>query len=89
MEYIEVTPADIVIANKLTHEVLGRSLDELAPQTRRLLVMLDAHTTDECKRLKMRGAITASRGGTCGGMWGGGTSRCARTCKSWWTWNTS
>ncbi len=53
MEYIEVTPADVVIANKLTHEVLGRSLDELAPQTRRLLVMLDAHTTDECKRLKM------------------------------------
>jgi hypothetical protein len=53
MEYIEVAPADIAIANKLTHEVLGRSLDELAPQTRRLLVMLDAHTTDECKRLKM------------------------------------
>jgi DNA-directed RNA polymerase specialized sigma24 family protein len=53
MEYIEVTPADVAIANKLTHEVLGRSLDELAPQTRRLLVMLDAHTTDECKRLKM------------------------------------
>jgi DNA primase len=53
MEYIEVTPADVAIANQLTHEVLGRSLDELAPQTRRLLVMLDAHTTDECKRLKM------------------------------------
>jgi DNA primase len=53
MEYIEVTPADIEIANKLTHEVLGRSLDELAPQTRRLLVMLDAHVTDDCKRLKM------------------------------------
>jgi DNA primase len=53
IEYIEVTPADIEIANKLTHEVLGRSLDELAPQTRRLLVMLDAHVTDDCKRLKM------------------------------------
>jgi hypothetical protein len=53
MEYIEVTPADVAIANKLTHEVLGRSLDELAPQTRRLLVMLDAHTSEECKRLKM------------------------------------
>jgi hypothetical protein len=32
---------------------LGRSLDELAPQTRRLLVMLDAHVSDDCKRLKM------------------------------------
>jgi len=53
VEYIEVTTADIVIANQLTHEVLGRSLDELAPQTRRLLVMLDAHVKDECKRLKM------------------------------------
>ncbi len=53
MEYIEVTPADVAIANRLTHEVLGRSLDELAPQTRRLLVMLDAHTTEECKRLKV------------------------------------
>src|SRR5208282_4165211 len=53
VEYIEVTPADIAIANRLTHEVLGRSLDELAPQTRRLLVMLDAHVSDECKRLKM------------------------------------
>jgi hypothetical protein len=53
MEYIEVTPADVAIANRLTHEVLGRSLDELAPQTRRLLVMLDAHTSEECKRLKM------------------------------------
>jgi hypothetical protein len=53
MEYIEVTPVDVAIANQLTHEVLGRSLDELAPQTRRLLVMLDAHVSDDCKRLKM------------------------------------
>lgn len=35
--YIEATPADIALANRLAHEVLGRSLDELAPQTRRLL----------------------------------------------------
>jgi hypothetical protein len=53
MEYIEVTPADIEIANKLTHEVLGRSLDELAPQTRRLLVMLQQHVGDECRKQKM------------------------------------
>ena len=37
IEYIEVTPADIALANRLAHEVLGRSLDELPPQTRRLL----------------------------------------------------
>lgn len=37
MEYIEVTLDDIARANALAHEVLGRSLDELPPQTRRLL----------------------------------------------------
>jgi hypothetical protein len=37
MDYIEVTLADIARANALAHEVLGRSLDELSPQTRRLL----------------------------------------------------
>ena len=37
IEYIEVVPADIKHANLLAHEVLGRSLDELPPQTRTLL----------------------------------------------------
>ena len=40
VRYIEVTKADIAIANRLAHEVLGRSLDELPPQTRRLLGLL-------------------------------------------------
>ena len=35
LEYIEVTLDDIAMANRLAHEVLGRSLDELPPQTRR------------------------------------------------------
>lgn len=42
LSYIEATPADVALANRLAHEVLGRSLDELAPQTRRLLEVLDA-----------------------------------------------
>lgn len=37
VEYIEATAEDIAQANALAHEVLGRSLDELPPQTRRLL----------------------------------------------------
>jgi DNA primase catalytic core len=37
IEYVEVTREDLAIANRLAHEVLGRSLDELPPQTRRLL----------------------------------------------------
>jgi len=35
--YLEVTLDDIALANQLAPEVLGRSLDELPPQTRRLL----------------------------------------------------
>lgn len=37
IEFIEVHLDDIAVANQLTHEVLGRSLDEVPPQTRRLL----------------------------------------------------
>ncbi|VVD34563.1 CHC2 zinc finger domain-containing protein [Paraburkholderia dioscoreae] len=37
LAYIEVTLADIEQANHLVHEVLGRSLDELPPVTRRVL----------------------------------------------------
>ena len=37
IEYVEVIPADIALANRLAHEVLGRSLDELPPQTRSVL----------------------------------------------------
>lgn len=42
VEYIEVTATDIALANRLAHAVLGRSLDELPPQTRRVLSALDA-----------------------------------------------
>jgi hypothetical protein len=37
LEYIEATLEDIATANNLAHDVLGRSLDELPPQTRRVL----------------------------------------------------
>jgi DNA primase catalytic core len=50
LEYIEVTLDDIAVANRLTAEVLGRSLDELPPQTRRLLLLVDAMVAAECKR---------------------------------------
>jgi hypothetical protein len=42
IEYIEVTLEDIRLANRLAHEVLGRSLDELPPQTRRVLGLIEA-----------------------------------------------
>lgn len=40
LEYIDVEKGDIELANRLAHEVLGRTLDEMPPQTRRLLVLL-------------------------------------------------
>jgi len=53
VEYIEVNRDDIAVANRLAHEVLGRSLDELPPQTRRLLLIIDEMVSKECERLKM------------------------------------
>ena len=46
-EYIEVTTQDIVLANRLADAVLGRSIDELPPQTRRLLWQLVDMAKDE------------------------------------------
>jgi DNA primase catalytic core len=40
LAYVEVTVADIAYANRLAHEVLGRSLDALPPQSRRLLGLI-------------------------------------------------
>ena len=53
IQYIEVTLEDIETANRLAHQVLGRSLDELAPQTRRLLMQLDEMVTKRSKALAM------------------------------------
>jgi hypothetical protein len=53
VEYIEVTLGDIAVANRLAHQVLGRSLDELSPQTRRLLMLLDQTVAAGCKGLAM------------------------------------
>lgn len=55
--YIEVTLDDIALANELAPEVLGRSLDELPPQTRRLL----AHIRELMKSKRQgKGAKTLS-----------------------------
>ncbi|WP_338804614.1 CHC2 zinc finger domain-containing protein [Xenorhabdus griffiniae] len=40
LEYIEVTKDDIRLANQLAHEILGRTLDEMPPQTRKLLLLI-------------------------------------------------
>lgn len=50
LRYVETTAADIALANSLAHEVLGRSLDELPPGTRRLLEALHGHVHGRCER---------------------------------------
>ena len=56
LEYIESTPEDVELAEDLIRQVLGRSLDELPPQTRRLLLMVDDMVQEQCERLKMERA---------------------------------
>ena len=54
IDYIEATLADIETANRIAHDVLGRSLDELPPQTRRLLKLIDGFVAAECVRLAIK-----------------------------------
>ncbi|MCP5210682.1 MAG: toprim domain-containing protein [Hahellaceae bacterium] len=53
IEYIEVTLQDIEQANKLAHDVLGRSLDELPPQTRKLLQQVHEMVQAACQKEKL------------------------------------
>jgi len=53
VEYIEATLADVALANALANHVLGRSLDELPPQTRRLLTLVDRMVTEKSRQMKM------------------------------------
>ncbi len=50
LDYIEVTQEDIATANRLACDVLGRTLDELPPQTRKLLDLLYDWVQAECQR---------------------------------------
>jgi len=59
VEFVEVTLDDIALANELAPEVLGRSLDELPPQTRRLLGFI--RELMKTKRQTQKAATTFSR----------------------------
>jgi len=48
IEYIEVTLEDIETANRLANEVLGKTLDELPPQTRKLLKAIQQMVQRDC-----------------------------------------
>lgn len=51
--HIKTTLEDIAIANQLAPEVLGRSLDELPPQTRQLLEDIKAMVRELCEAKKL------------------------------------
>lgn len=53
LRYIEVEKGDIALANRIAHEVLGRTLDELPPQTRRLLVLLRDWVGRQCAERRL------------------------------------
>jgi hypothetical protein len=49
-EYIEVTLDDIALANRLAGEIMGISLDELAPQTRKFLGLILEMVKNRCDK---------------------------------------
>jgi DNA primase catalytic core len=51
--YIEATLSDIAAANRLAHAILGHTLDELPPQTRRLLDLIRKMVTERAEREAM------------------------------------
>ncbi|WP_456405762.1 CHC2 zinc finger domain-containing protein [Thiolapillus sp.] len=54
IEYVEATLDDIALANRLAHDILGHSLDELPPPTRQLLQHLHTLVADTMKREGLR-----------------------------------
>jgi len=53
IDYVEVTLADIETANQIANDVLGKTLDELPPQTRKLLTMITELVSGECQQQKI------------------------------------
>jgi DNA primase catalytic core len=53
-EHVVATLDDIARANELAHEVLGRGLDDMPPQTRRLLGLIQEMQRERAKKTKGR-----------------------------------
>ena len=53
LKYIEATASDIEPANRLAGDVLGRTLDELPPQSRKLLHLIKIWADDQSQQLKL------------------------------------
>lgn len=57
LSYIEVILEDIELANSLVNDIIGRSLDELPPQTQRLLNLIDKMVSKECESPRMERSL--------------------------------
>ena len=59
---VVATLDDIASANRLAHDVLGRCLDDMPPQTRRLLALIERMVADQCAAKKLeRGDVGFTR----------------------------
>jgi len=63
IEYIEVSSADIAIANRLCVEVFARSRDALPPQSRRLLRLIEEMVQEACTLADLSMKQTLAGGG--------------------------
>ena len=90
LTYIEAALDDIETANRLAHEVLGRTLDELPPQTRRLLRLTQQWVREQTQTqsLPRRAAPSASAAGNCVKPSTGGIPSSRFISPGWSIWNT-
>ena len=70
-----MTREDIDTANRLAQRSLGRSLDELPPQTRKLLLADREMVRAECERLKVERRTFVSAAVTCATYTGWGDTQ--------------
>ncbi len=83
VEYLEATLSDVELANRLAGEVLGRSLDELPPQTRRFLGSSTRWWSPTASGSRWIAATTASSAARWRSRPVGATPRCAATSTAW------
>ena len=58
-----MTREDIALANRTAHEILGRTTDEMPPQTRKLLLLIRQWSVNGQQRSNCKPARYASRAG--------------------------
>ena len=76
------------MANGLAHEVLGRCLDELPPQTRRLLDLIDGMVTRRASSRASTAATTGSADVRCVNTPDGAIRSLQVHLSVWKSWNT-